>query len=103
MVESQDQEFERLNLKFDGLWGRSLHAIDWQGLFCELDKYCRVAVPELQSQRQRIKTKFSPARNSLSLFFPPKWGINGKVPTSNVFGSKARGANWGDSRCTRTM
>jgi hypothetical protein len=91
MVECQDQEFKRLNLKFDGLWGRSLHAIDCQGLFCELDKYCRVAVPELQSQRQRIKTKFSPARESLSLFFPPKWGINGKVPTSNVFGSKARG------------
>src|SRR5690606_26807002 len=59
MVDHQEQEFARLGLPFDGLWGRPLQAIDCQGLFCETDKYCRVAVPELASARKRIKTRFS--------------------------------------------
>ena len=54
MVEQQEEEFRRLALPFDGLFGRRLHAIDCQGLFCELDKYCREAVPELASNRSRI-------------------------------------------------
>ena len=45
MVDRQDCEFERLSLPFSGLFGRKLHAIDCQGLFCELDEYCREAVP----------------------------------------------------------
>lgn len=76
MVERQDAEFERLGLPFGGLFGRRLHAIDCQGLFCELDKYCREAVPSLASNRTRIKARFSPARHPLDLFFPPKWGLS---------------------------
>lgn len=76
MVENQDQEFARLGLRFNGLYGRPLQAIDCQGLFCEVDKYCREAVPELKSARSRIKQKFVPSRTPLGLFFPPKWGIN---------------------------
>jgi hypothetical protein len=76
MVERQDQEFERLGLEFNGLYGRKLHAIDCQGLFCELDKYCREAVPELASSRSRIKTLFRPLTEPLKLFFPPKWKLN---------------------------
>ncbi len=76
MVERQEQEFDRLGLHFDGLWGRRLHAIDCQGLFCELNKYCREAVPELQSARKRIKARFKPSSEPLDLFFPPNWGIN---------------------------
>src|SRR5258708_30887860 len=54
MTERQDEEFARLGLPSGGLWGRPLHAIDCQGLFCETDKYCRQAAPELASARTPI-------------------------------------------------
>lgn len=80
MVDNQEAEFDRLGLTFKGLWGRRLHAIDCQGLFCETDKYCRVALPELTSARVRIKATFSPQGDPPPLFFPPKWGINHALP-----------------------
>lgn len=80
MVENQQSEFRRLGLEFDGLWGRPLHAIDCQGLFCEVDKYCREAAPHLLSNRSRIKAKFVPSAEPLPLFFPPKWGLNHLLP-----------------------
>lgn len=82
MTENQAAEFARLGLPFYGLFGRPLHAIDCQGLFCELDKYCREAVPELASNRSRIKARFSPSAQPLTLTFPPKWGLK---PPSMVF------------------
>lgn len=87
MVERQEDEFRRLGLPFKGLWGRRLQAIDCQGLFCELDKYCRVAVPELKSERRRIKARFSPSEQPIELLFPPKWGINAQLPNAAVLGS----------------
>ena len=75
MTERQILEFEALGLPFNGLFGRPLYAIDCQGLFCELDKYCREAAPELASNRSRIKARFSASLEPLPLFFPPKWGI----------------------------
>src|SRR5690606_24157698 len=57
MVENQEKAFQDLGLTFKGLYGRPLQAIDCQGLFCETDKYCRVAFPELKSERSRIKNK----------------------------------------------
>ncbi len=75
MVDQQADEFDRLQLPFGGLFGRPLHAIDCQGLFCELDKYCREAVPELKSARSRIKARFSPSAEALPLVFPPKWQL----------------------------
>ncbi|MGH3871749.1 MAG: nucleotide kinase domain-containing protein [Pseudonocardiaceae bacterium] len=86
MVDHQDTAFETLDLPFNGLWGRPLHAIDCQGLFCEADKYCREAAPELASARKRIKARFSITPESIELFFPPKWGINHRLPESAVFG-----------------
>jgi hypothetical protein len=80
MVEHQDEECERLGLAPPTLYGRPLHAIDCQGLFCELDKYARVAFPELRSNRQRIKTTFTPTNEPIPLFYPPKWGLNGRLP-----------------------
>ena len=80
MTERQHEELARLGLPFGGLWGRPLHAIDCQGLFCETDKYCREAAPELASARKRIKARFSPAPKPVCLFFPPKWAINDKLP-----------------------
>jgi hypothetical protein len=86
MVDHQEEEFDRLGLHFHGLWGRPLHAIDCQGLFCETDKYCREAAPELASARKRIKARFTPTAEPIQLFFPPKWGINSKLPRNAVFG-----------------
>lgn len=79
MVEHQDAEFERLGFEFDGLWGRPLHAIDCQGLFCETDKYSRERFPNLRSERKRIKARFVPSAKPLAYFFPPKWGLNDKA------------------------
>jgi hypothetical protein len=73
MVERQDDEFKRLGLTFNGLFGRKIHAIDAQGLFCETDKYARVKMPELKSARVRIKQKFTPWSSSKGIFLPPKW------------------------------
>lgn len=84
MVNRQHEEFARLGLRFRGLWGRPLHAIDCQGLFCELDKYCREAAPELLSARKRIKSHFNPSSEGITLFFPPKWGINDRLPSTEV-------------------
>jgi hypothetical protein len=75
MVENQDREFERLGIKFQDLFGRKLHAIDCQGLFCETDKYCRVKFPELASNRVRMKSKYSASKGKIEYFYPPKWNI----------------------------
>ncbi|RWE79583.1 nucleotide kinase domain-containing protein [Mesorhizobium sp.] len=84
MVDRQEEEFRRLDLPFAGLFGRRLHGIDCQGLFCELDKYCREAVPELTSARSRIKAKYSGSGGDIELFFPPKWQL---APLGVVRGS----------------
>jgi hypothetical protein len=81
MVERQAEEMDRLGLPFQGLYGRPLHAVDCQGLFCETDKYCREAVPELASARSRIKARFAQNTTPIGLFFPPKWGINEAPPS----------------------
>lgn len=86
MVENQEKEFARLGLPFNGLWGRPIYAIDCQGLFCETDKYCREAAPELASSRKRIKARFTRSTEPIALFFPPKWGINQHLTTASVFG-----------------
>ena len=75
MVERQQDEFARLGLEFQGLFGRPLHAIDCQSLFCETDKYSRQAFPDLKSNRVRIKQEFKPSQARQPLFFPPKWAL----------------------------
>jgi hypothetical protein len=82
MVERQEREFDRLGLQFDGLFGRRLHAIDCQGLFCEIDKYSRQAFPALKSERVRIKHRFEASGKPLPLFYPPKWEINDRLPST---------------------
>jgi hypothetical protein len=84
MVDHQEEECERLGLEPPTLYGRRLHAIDCQGLFCELDKYARVAFPELRSNRQRIKINFTPSTEPLPLFYPPKWDINSRLPSATA-------------------
>ncbi|GAA4369182.1 nucleotide kinase domain-containing protein [Nocardioides caricicola] len=77
MAETQAHHFERLGLSFDGLHGRPLQLIDCQNLFCEVDKYARVAHPTVPglSGRTRIKQRFTPRTEPLTTWFPPKWGL----------------------------
>jgi hypothetical protein len=74
----QEQEFERLGLHFESLWGRKLQLIDCQNLFCEVDKYARVAHPEVIgiTGRSRIKQKYRPTFDPIDFFYPPKWRLN---------------------------
>ena len=78
VTDRQEQEFERLGLEFEGLGGRQLQYIDIQNIFCETDKYCRVAHPELSgiSGRTKIKQLFRANKEHISFFFPPKWNID---------------------------
>ncbi|MET4312706.1 nucleotide kinase domain-containing protein [Bradyrhizobium sp. RT4b] len=81
MADLQEQEFERLGLDFQSLWGRRLQLIDCQNLFCEVDKYARVAHPQVTGKtgRTRIKQKFQPMPAPIGLFYPPKWKLNEKI------------------------
>jgi hypothetical protein len=79
MTDNQQSEATKLGIDLPTLFGRPLHAIDCQNLFCELDKYTRVALPALTSNRRRIKTLFRPAAEPLRLFYPPKWGLNNRL------------------------
>ena len=83
MAENQDREFDRLGIEFKNLWGRQLQLIDCQNLFCEVDKYSRVAHPEIAgvSGRTRIKQKYKlKSLIPIDYFYPPKWEINDKIP-----------------------
>jgi len=82
MVKNQDKEFARLSLEWNGLFGRKMHAIDCQNVFCETDKYSRVAFPELASNRVRIKQQFHETRTPIEYFFPPKWKL--KLPRRKI-------------------
>ena len=76
MYEHQDEEFKRLNLKFKRIGNRPLQLIDCQNIFCELDKYCREALPNLKSNRKKIKKKYIPKNTKIDYIYPPKWKIN---------------------------
>lgn len=81
MIERADDEFRRLGLCFQTLWGRPLQLIDCQNLFCEVSKYARVAHPEIkgESGRTRIKQKYVPNTTPVAQWYPPKWGLT--MPT----------------------
>lgn len=79
LVDNQQQEIQQLGLNFKGLFGRPMSAIDIQNCFCEIDKYCRQAVPELASNRKKIKAHFRQNHTPVRYFFPPKWHINDKI------------------------
>lgn len=78
----QEKEFDLHELKFQTLWGRPLQLVDCQSLFCEIDKYSRVAYPNktIDHGRTRIKQQFRPNFSEpISYFYPPKWGINALI------------------------
>lgn len=78
MADRQEDEFARLGLKFESLWGRPLQLIDCQNLFCEVDKYARIVHPEIKgiTGRSKIKQALKPNEQPISYFYPPKWNIN---------------------------
>jgi hypothetical protein len=86
MMDRQEPEFERLGLAFRSLWGRRLQLIDCQNLFCEVDKYSRVAHPEIEglSGRSRIKQRFSPKPSLAMPWYPPKWGLNESIAAARI-------------------
>jgi hypothetical protein len=92
MVESQDEHFARLGLDFPGLFGRPLHLIDAQNLFCEVDKYARVRHPEVAgiSRRSRIKQKYAAGAPLAAPAFPRRWLLESTVA------AVVSGANDGD-------
>ncbi len=76
VAEFAEREFERLGLAFRSLWGRPLQLIDCQNLFCEVDKYARVAHPEATgSGRTRIKQRFLALATPTPQWYPPKWEL----------------------------
>lgn len=76
MYMHQDEEFKRLNLNFKRIGTRPLQLIDCQNIFCELDKYCRQALPDLKSNRTKIKKHYVPKKDKIEYIYPPKWEIS---------------------------
>ncbi|SRR5260370_4117460 len=78
MADRQEEEFSRLSLDFHSLWGRPLQLIDCQNLFCEVDKYARLAHPHIKgiSNRKRIKQIYHNQIKPIDYWYPPKWEIN---------------------------
>ena len=75
-------------VEFRDLWGRPLQLIDCQNLFCEVDKYARVAHPEIDIGRpRRIKQTFRPDERPLRLGYPPKWGLPWSADVPVEFGA----------------
>lgn len=85
MMEIQEVEFGRLGLEFRSLWGRRLQLIDCQNLFCEVSKYTRISHPEIAglSGRTRIKQAFRAQGLPTTPWFPPKWGLNHRIPAGS--------------------
>jgi thymidylate kinase len=81
VADRQETEFERLRLDFRSLWGRPLQLIDCQNLFCEVDKYARVRHPDRVgiTGRTRIKQRYRMHPKPISVWYPPKWGLNERI------------------------
>lgn len=70
---NQEQYFKKLGLDFKYILNHKLQPIDIQNLFCEFDKYCREAHPNLKSNRTKIKAKYSENKQKIDFVFPTKW------------------------------
>jgi hypothetical protein len=81
VTDRQELEFRSRGLDFITLGGRALQLVDLQNLFCEIDKYARVAHPDIEGlgKRTRIKRRFTPRPDAISGWYPPKWGVNERV------------------------
>lgn len=77
MCDNQEQLQRDLGLQPLHLCGRPLQLIDCQNLFCETDKYARVAFPDIEgiSGRTRIKQSFRATGPLLEPVLPSKWKL----------------------------
>ena len=82
LADRQEEECAALGLSFRSLWGRRLQLIDCQNLLCEVSKYARVAHPEVTglTGRTRIKQRYRHTVEPIAYRYPPKWGINQRIP-----------------------
>ena len=76
MHKNQRREFAKYGYDFYARGGEELGLVDCQGLFCELDKYCRVARPDLLSNRVNIKKKYADTGKIPTKIRPNKWAQN---------------------------
>lgn len=78
MVDTQEQQLAHYEIDFQDLFGRRLKLIDCQNLFCETDKYARVAHPDAVGvgSRNRIKQQFTAKGPLNPPRFPPKWNLD---------------------------
>ena len=85
-------ELARQGLRFRTLWGRPLHLVDFQNLFCEVDKYARVVHPTApgSSRRVRIKQRYVPDTRPLPQWYPPKWRLD--IPSELARADRAPGS-----------
>lgn len=76
-VNDQQTFFQAVGEQPVTLFGRRLHAIDIQNLYCETDKYARVAHPSFSigpsPKPQKPKQTLKPTGPLPKPFFPPKW------------------------------
>ncbi len=87
MTDAATQQFDQLELQFTTLWGRELQLVDCQNIFCEVDKYSRIAHPQLrgESGRSRIKQKYSKSKGALPPYkFPNRWNVDATLPFGSV-------------------
>jgi hypothetical protein len=94
VYDNQNVLIERYGAPFKTLWGRPLQPIDCQNLFCETDKYARIAHPEVRglSGRSKIKQKYVPRAGSYQLpvpVYPEHWGLRRVL--EKEFGNGPRG------------
>lgn len=77
-VDTQEQQLAHYEIDFQDLFGRRLRLIDCQNLYCETDKYARVAHPGVAGvgNRNRIKQHFRAQGPLNRPRFPPKWGLD---------------------------
>ena len=63
LVKTQNQHFKRLGLAFSGLGPKKLpmDVSDIEHTLCEVDKYCRLAHPQLKGKRIHITRSFQPS------------------------------------------
>ncbi len=84
VAETQADEFAKRELKFRSLWGRPLQLVDCQNLFCEVNKYARMAHPEVRGRtdRKRIKQRYKARPRQMFTWYPPKWGLNEAIASN---------------------
>lgn len=83
VCDNQEELAAKQGFEAPTLFGRRLQLIDCQNLFCEVDKYSRVAHPDVAgiSGRTRIKQKYSasPLRRLPRPVYPVRWGLHDEV------------------------